>query len=115
MFELAQSLPEYEQMFQLTGVPTVNQGIGGVLFKPWERAQAAARPELQQELQQKWNGIAGARWRRSSSRRCPAASGLPIQMVITTTEPFENLNEVAQAKCSPRRARAASSTSSTPT
>jgi multidrug efflux pump len=25
----------------------------------------------------------------------PGASGLPVQMVITTTEPFENLNEVA--------------------
>jgi multidrug efflux pump len=27
----------------------------------------------------------------------PGSSGLPVQFVITTTEPFENLNTVAQA------------------
>jgi multidrug efflux pump len=60
VFDISRELPEYDQMFQITGVPTVNQGIGGVLFKPWnERTKSAA--QLQQELQQKWNGIAGAR------------------------------------------------------
>ena len=43
MFNAARSLPEYEQMFQLTGVPTTNQGIGGVLFKPWAD-QRSQRP-----------------------------------------------------------------------
>ena len=34
-FDIAHGLPEYDQMFQITGVPTTNQGFGGVLFKPW--------------------------------------------------------------------------------
>ena len=94
MFDLSKSLPEYEQMFQLTGVPTTNQGIGGVLFKPWgERSRSAH--ELQQVLQDRWNHIAGARVAAFQFPPLPGASGLPIQMVITTTEPFENLNEVA--------------------
>ncbi|MFC5527697.1 efflux RND transporter permease subunit [Rhodanobacter ginsengisoli] len=94
MFDLSRDLPEYQQMFQLTGVPTVNQGIGGVLFKPWDQRHRSAH-ELQQVLQQKWNGIAGGRVAAFQFPPLPGASGLPIQVVITTTEPFQNLNEVA--------------------
>lgn len=94
MFNLSKELPEYQQMFQLTGVPTVNQGIGGVLFKPWDQRSRSAH-ELQQVLQQKWNGIAGGKVAAFQFPPLPGASGLPIQVVITTTEPFENLNEVA--------------------
>lgn len=94
MFDLAKQLPEYQQMFQLTGVPTVNQGIGGVLFKPWDQRHRDAQ-ELQQILQQKWNGIAGARVAAFQFPPLPGATGLPVQVVITTTEPFQNLNEVA--------------------
>ena len=96
MFELAKELPEYEQMFQLTGVPTVNQGIGGVVFKPWDQRERSAH-ELQQVLQEKWNGIAGGRVAAFQFPPLPGAQGLPIQVVITTTEPFDNLNEVASA------------------
>ena len=94
MYAAAKKLPEYEQMFQLTGVPTTNQGIGGVLFKPWDQRSRSAH-ELQQELQKAWNGIAGAKVAAFQFPPLPGASGLPIQMVITTTEPFQNLNEVA--------------------
>ncbi|MEP6899988.1 MAG: efflux RND transporter permease subunit [Rhodanobacter sp.] len=94
MFNAAKTLPEYEQMFQLTGVPTINQGIGGVLFSPWGQRSRSAH-ELQQVLQQKWNGIAGGKVAAFQFPPLPGASGLPVQMVITTTEPFENLNEVA--------------------
>ncbi len=94
MFDLSRDLPEYQQMFQLTGVPTVNQGIGGVLFKPWDQRHRSAH-ELQQVLQQKWNSIAGGKVAAFQFPPLPGASGLPIQVVITTTEPFENLNEVA--------------------
>ncbi|HEV2681562.1 MAG TPA: efflux RND transporter permease subunit, partial [Rhodanobacter sp.] len=94
MFDLSKQLPEYEQMFQLTGVPTINQGIGGVLFKPWDQRHRSAH-ELQQVLQEKWNSIAGGRVAAFQFPPLPGASGLPIQVVITTTEPFENLNAVA--------------------
>ena len=66
------AIPEYEQMFQITGVPTLNQGIGGVLFKPWDQRTRSAH-EIQNDLQ----AASGTRSpapasRRSSSRRCPA-------------------------------------------
>ena len=96
VFEISKQLPEYSQMFQLTGVPTLNQGIGGVLFKTWDK-RAKGATQLQQELQQKWNGIAGARVAAFQFPPLPGAQGLPVQFVISTTEPFENLNEVSQA------------------
>ena len=96
VFDISRELPEYDQMFQITGVPTTNQGIGGVLFKPWnQRTKSAA--QLQQELQQKWNGIAGARVAAFQFPPLPGSQGLPMQFVIKTTEPYPNLNEVTQA------------------
>ncbi|WP_028222771.1 efflux RND transporter permease subunit [Paraburkholderia oxyphila] len=96
VFEISKQLPEYAQMFQLTGAPTLNQGIGGVLFKTWDKRKRSAT-QLQQVLQQKWNGIAGARVAAFQFPPLPGAQGLPVQFVISTTEPFENLNEVSQA------------------
>jgi multidrug efflux pump len=96
VFEIAKQTPEYDQMFQITGVPTTNQGFGGVLFKPWnERTKSAG--QLQQELQQKWNSIAGARVAAFQFPSLPGSQGLPLQFVIKTTEPYQKLNEVAQA------------------
>ncbi len=95
VFKVAQAMPEYSQMFQITGVPTVNAGIGGVLFKPWDQRTRSAA-EIQQDLQARWNKIAGARVAAFQFPPLPGASGLPLQFVITTTEPFENLNTVVQ-------------------
>jgi len=94
-FKLAKELPEYDQMFQLTGIPTTSQGIGGVLFKPWEERNRNAA-QLQIILQEKWNTIAGARVAAFQFPSLPGSGGLPLQFIIKTTESFENLNEVAQ-------------------
>jgi len=94
MYEMARELPEYHQMFQLTGTPTTSQGIGGVLFTPWDERDRSAN-ELQQVLQQKWNRIAGARVAAFQFPSLPGAGGLPLQFVIKTTEGFKKLNEVA--------------------
>jgi multidrug efflux pump len=96
VFEIAKSIPEYDQMFQITGVPTTNQGFGGVLFKPWnERTKNAT--QLQQELQQKWNSVSAARVASFQFPSLPGSQGLPVQFVIKTTEPYQKLNDVAQA------------------
>jgi multidrug efflux pump len=95
IFQIAKKMPEYAQMFQITGVPTVNAGIGGVLFKSWDQRTRSAH-EIQQDLQARWNKIAGARVAAFQFPPLPGSSGLPVQFVITTTEPFENLNTVTQ-------------------
>jgi len=95
MYAMAKELPEYDQMFQLTGTPTTSQGLGGVLFTPWDERERSAN-ELQQVLQEKWNHIAGARVAAFQFPSLPGAGGLPLQFVIKTTESFDKLNRVAQ-------------------
>ncbi|MEB0139322.1 MULTISPECIES: efflux RND transporter permease subunit [unclassified Undibacterium] len=95
VYQVAHSMPEYKQMFQITGVPTTNAGIGGVLLKDWADRNRSAK-EIQKDLQAKWNQIAGARVAAFQFPALPGSSGLPVQFLITTTEPFENLNAIAQ-------------------
>ena len=94
-YQVLHTIPEYDLMFQFTGVPTVNKGFGGVSFKPWSERRRSAH-ELQQEMQERLNGIAGMQAAAFQFPPLPGSSGLPVQFVITSTEPFQNLNEVAQ-------------------
>ena len=95
IFQAAKAMPEYAQMFQLTGVPSTNAGIAGMLLKPWDQRSRGAH-EIQGEMQARWGKIAGARVVAFQFPPLPGSSGLPVQFVITTTEPFENLNALAQ-------------------
>jgi multidrug efflux pump len=94
VFQTMRALPEYDATFQIIGQGSVNQGFGGVLLKPWNQRKRSST-ELQQYLQEKWNHIAGARIAAFQFPALPGAQGLPLQFVITTTEPIENLYEVA--------------------
>ncbi len=95
MFDDAATLPEYYGVFQNMGQGTVNTGFGGVLFKPWgDRSRTA--DELQKVLQERWNHIAGAQVAAFQLPALPGSQGLPVQFVITTTDPLENLYEVTQ-------------------
>src|SRR5215468_660574 len=93
MFGIGTRLPEYAMLFQIT---TPGAGYGGMLFKPWDERKRDAT-ELQKVLQGKWSTIAGGQIFVFSLPPLPGAQGAPVQVVINTTEPFENLNEVAQA------------------
>ncbi|HKT73592.1 MAG TPA: efflux RND transporter permease subunit [Steroidobacteraceae bacterium] len=94
MWSLAHELPEYSTSFQITGTPSVNQGFGGFVWQPWSERKRSS-DELQKVLQEKWNTIAGANIAAFQFPSLPGAQGLPLQFVITTTEPVENLYEVA--------------------
>jgi multidrug efflux pump len=93
MFAIGKQLPEYEMMFQII---TPGTGFGGMLFKPWDQRSRGAH-ELQQVLQGMWSSIAGGQIFVFALPPLPGAQGAPIQVVINTTEPFQNLNEVVQA------------------
>src|SRR5574337_1242598 len=81
VFNDSKSLPEYEQIFQLTGQPAPNTGIAGIILKPWDQRTRSAH-EVQTELQQRWNKIAGARVAAFQFPPLPGSSGLPVQFVI---------------------------------
>ncbi len=93
---IARATPEYQHMFQMTGVPTANQGIGGMLLKPWDDRSRSA-DEIQQDFQKRLSAIAGARVVAFQKPPLPGSQGLPLQFVIKTTQPFQNLYQVSQA------------------
>jgi multidrug efflux pump len=93
IYQISSAEPEYEQMFQITS-PT--SSFGGVLLKDWDQRSRNAT-KFQEDMQQKWNTIAGARVAAFQFPALPGAQGLPVQVVITTTEPYDQLNEVSQA------------------
>jgi multidrug efflux pump len=95
-FKTAKATPEYRQMFQFTGTPTPNQGIGGMLLKDWDERDRSA-DEIQQEFQKKLAVIAGARSVVFQKPPLPGSQGLPLQFVIKTTQPFQNLYEISQS------------------
>jgi len=93
MFTIGKQIPEYRMMFQIT---QPGQGFGGMAFTPWDQRSRSAQ-QLQQVLQAKWAVIAGGQIFVFSLPSLPGAQGAPVQVVINTTEPFQNLNEVTQA------------------
>ncbi len=93
IYQISAAEPDYEQIFQITS-PT--SSFGGVLLKDWDQRSRNAT-KFQEDMQNKWNTIAGARVAAFQFPALPGAQGLPVQVVINTTESYELLNEVSQA------------------
>jgi multidrug efflux pump len=86
------SHPETDHTFQLN-MPS--QVITGLVLKPWdERVKTSMQllPEVQVEL----GKISGTQNAIFQPPPLPGARGMPIQFVITTTESFPRLYDVAQ-------------------
>ncbi|MGH8495179.1 MAG: efflux RND transporter permease subunit [Gammaproteobacteria bacterium] len=84
------SVPEMEAYFMINGLGTVNNLIAGMILDPWdqrERSQQTIQPLVQEKL----SSIAGLEAVAISFPSLPGASGLPIQFVINTTEPYDEL------------------------
>ncbi|HEY2527108.1 MAG TPA: efflux RND transporter permease subunit [Xanthobacteraceae bacterium] len=87
--------PETEHVFQLDVPSQGIAGIGGMVFAPWDQRTKTTN-DLQPVLQQQLNKIAGVRIAAFQPPPLPGSIGLPVQFVITTTDPFERLNQIAQ-------------------
>jgi multidrug efflux pump len=83
--------PEMEHVFQIDA-PGV--GISGLVLKPWDQRSRSTN-EIQPLLQAELDKIAGARVVVFQPPSLPGAFGLPIQFVITTSEPYERLNDIS--------------------
>jgi multidrug efflux pump len=92
IFDAAKTLPEYQQMFQIT---TPGGGFSGLILKPWDQRKASGE-EVQQRMQGLMGGIAGAQVAAFQPPSLPGAFGLPVQFVIKTTEPFPRLEQVVR-------------------
>jgi len=86
------SFPETDHIFQLN-MPT--QVITGMVLKPWNERTRTSN-QLQPMVQKDLGKIAGTQNAIFQPPPLPGARGLPIQFVITTTEPFSKLFDVSQ-------------------
>lgn len=95
--------PETIDTFQINGTsgannaPSLNNAIGGMVFSPWDdrhRTTNQLQPVIQKQINRT---IAGAKIALFQPPSLPGGgSGLPIQFVIQTTDPFASLNEITQ-------------------
>jgi multidrug efflux pump len=92
VYDVFKTFPETDHVFQLN---TPSQVIGGMVLKPWDERTRTAT-QMQPELQQKLSHIAGSQIAVFQPPPLPGSRGLPIQFVITTTEPADKLYEVSQ-------------------
>src|SRR5204862_7068560 len=82
------SIPEAELRFVVNGRFGPNQGIAGVILKPWgERGRSAQ--QIKTVMQQKVSAVEGMNAFVFSLPPLPASiGGLPVQMVIDSTGDF---------------------------
>ncbi len=91
VYQTLASHPETDHVFQLD---RPGSSIAGMVFKPWDERDRTTN-ELQPVLQQELSHIAGIRAVAFQPPPLPGSRGLPIQFVVQTTEPFSQLNRVA--------------------
>jgi multidrug efflux pump len=95
--EIFKKYPETDHIFEVNGNNNaLNQAIVGMVLKPWDQRRRTSN-DIQPLVQEQLDQIAGAKIAAFQLPSLPGGgSGLPIQFVITTTEPFEKLNIVLQ-------------------
>jgi multidrug efflux pump len=97
VYRIMAGYPETDHVFQLDGLAGLNTGIAGMVLKPWDERKRTPM-ELQMPLQMQLGSISGIR--AVAFQRAPlpgGGRGLPVQFVIGTTDPFDQLNDVQQA------------------
>ncbi|MFO7787017.1 MAG: efflux RND transporter permease subunit [Halospina sp.] len=95
MQERFEALPGYEESFMLMGVTAPNEVFGGFKLKPSSEREIS-QFEVQPMLQEEMDRVTGLRVATFPRPPLPASGGgLPFQLVLTTGNDFEQLNEVA--------------------
>lgn len=84
--------PETFGVFQLD-VPGLI--ISGMVLNPWDERKKTAS-DLQPIVQQEVAGVSGFNTVAFQPPSLPGARGLPIELAILTTDPFERLNEISE-------------------
>jgi len=96
IYEAFKKYPETEHIFQLDGISGLNSSIAGMVLKPWDERKRTAM-ELQTLVQNDLSQITGGNIALFQRPPLPGSNGLPVQVVIETTESYERLNEVVQS------------------
>ncbi len=84
---------KYPEMFHVFQIDAPGTSLAGLVLKPWDqrkRTSIALKGLFQADL----NKIAGIKSFATPPPALPGAFGAPVQFVIGTTEPFDQLNAV---------------------
>lgn len=88
--------PETNLVFQVEGHDGLNTSLSGMVLKPWDQRKLTSN-QLQPQIQDILSHIAGGKIAAFQLPSLPGAgSGLAMQFVIGTTEPFDRLGDVTQ-------------------
>lgn len=90
-YETLSKHSETETIFQ---VEAPSSSITGWVLKPWDERKATTKT-LQPMIQQELNQQAGQKIVAFQTSPLPGSNGLPMQIVIGTSDGFDKLNEVA--------------------
>jgi len=87
--------PEVESSLAMSGIPNSNQAFGIAIMKPWSQRDKGPQ-ELSKILTPAFNAIPSVATVTFQRPELPGSSGgLPVQFVITTSNPFESLVSIA--------------------
>ncbi|WP_027709306.1 MexW/MexI family multidrug efflux RND transporter permease subunit [Zooshikella ganghwensis] len=90
------SFPEYDSSFLVNGMGGVNNSIAGMILKPWDERERS-QLEIQPQLQQKLNDIAGLQIFSFNMPPLPGSGdGLPVQFIVNTTADYRTLHQVTE-------------------
>jgi multidrug efflux pump len=87
--------PSVQSSLAMSGIPNANQAFGIAIMKPWSQRDIDPK-QLSTRLKGDFNNIASVATTAFQMPELPGSSGgLPVQFVITTSNPFESLVEIA--------------------
>jgi multidrug efflux pump len=96
MDQIFAGFPETDTRFVINGTPNLNGGFAGMIVKPWgERSRSVG--QLMPLVQQQLSGVDGMNIFIVSPPPLPgAASGLPVQLVISATQDYRTVFETME-------------------
>tara|TARA_R110001583_G_scaffold30866_2_gene106162 strand:+ start:14033 stop:17170 length:3138 start_codon:yes stop_codon:yes gene_type:complete len=87
--------PSVQSSLAMSGIPNANQAFGIAIMKPWSQ-RSESPDDLKKTLIPAFNAIPEVATTAFQMPELPGSSGgLPVQFVITTSNPFESLVEIA--------------------
>jgi multidrug efflux pump len=90
-YQVLKQFPEMGHAFQLD---SLNSSTAGMVLKPWDERKSTAS-EIAPKVQALLNDIPGVKIGVFQPPALPGSRGLPVQLVIGTTQSYQQLNEVA--------------------
>jgi len=90
--KIFESVPEYENSFQLTGA---NFGFSGIILKPWSERKRSSL-EIEQSLQGPAATVPGMNVVITTPEPLPSGGQFPIEFVVRSTADHKEMQEFAQ-------------------